>query len=415
MSEGAFGFNHFNQNYQNQQYKNIVGTVCALLNRYKAVLEFVDRGVQQRALLKVEKISCKPEYNPEGLDDYPIDFFVSIGTIIKCLCHKFDETGEHKCGWYVAEVLAVGLNLLDPKLLNGLCDPMINRVGLVSQVDKRQAILTYTDDLDNQHDVLLLGSKMFISGKRVKAKQHLNKVITLNDKVYFDAVPVDAEENDKRFSWFATVGWKNIKPSIDYESVIPEADHILSVIKTISKNPKSQFIRGKGHIAHILSDEYGIAFGIVNDKGNHWQSILFHRSNVSIFKYYLTNEDSCTLLRRGDKIRFVAAAAPPAFSTQWVASYIGIDVVGAAKDLVYNTVFTSNKENLPISKSDYYPWVEKANVKKVVKFDLNLDCIPNDLPICLPIPVPESEDIATPKDKNIPTPKKSKTKGNKKK
>lgn len=389
MAAGGLGYNH-----QHQHYKNVVGTVCELLNRYKAVLEFIERGVKQRALLKVEKISSKPELNPDG-SEYPINFFVSIGTIIKCLCHKFDETGEHKCGWYVAEVLAVGLNLIDPKLLNGLCEPMLNRVGLISQVDKRQAIITYTDEFDNQHDVLLLGSKMFISGKRINSKTHLSSIVTINDKVYFDAVPVDAEENDKRFSWFATIGWKNVKPSVDYETAVSEADQLLSTIKTIIKNPKSQFIRGKGQVVRILNHEYGVALGLVNDKGNHWQSILFHRSNVSVFKFFLTDTNLCTVLQKGDKIRFIAAAAPSGYSTQWVASYIGIDVVGAAKDFVNGTIYANKVETGSVD-GNLKPFKEKSE-RPLENLTGRLDVIK----------------ISTlTQKKAVPTPK---TKGNKKK
>lgn len=326
----GLGFSH---SVQYHNYKTIVGTVSAVLNRYKAVVEFQDSGAKQRALLKVEKLYCKPELNPDGAE-YPINYFVNIGTCVKCLCHKFDETGEHKCGWYVADVLSVGLSLTDPKLLNGLCPVMMNRVGTVSQIDKRQGVIMLVDEYDHQHDILFLASKFYISGKRINVKQALNSVLALNDKLYFDAVPVDLEENDNRFSWFATVAWKHKKPDIDYEVSATDSDPNLATIKTLIQNPKSQFLRGKGQILRILNYEYGVALGVVNDKGNHWQSILFHRSNVSLFKFKLKNADLQEVFKKGDKIRFIAAAAPAGFSTQWVASYVGIDVRGPAKSLV---------------------------------------------------------------------------------
>lgn len=335
----ASGYSH--QSGQYHVYKTIVGTVSAVLNRYKAVLEFQDNGVKQRALLKVEKLYSKPELNPDGIE-YPINYFVNIGTCVKFLCHKFDETGEHKCGWYVADVLSVGLSLTDPKLLNGLCSLMMNRVGTVSQIDKRQGIISLVDEYDHQHDILFLASKFYISGKRINVKQALNSVLALNDKLYFDAVPVDLEENDNRFSWFATVAWKHKKPDIDYEVPVKEEDPNLATIKTIIQNPKSQFMRGKGQILRILNYEYGVALGVVNNQGNHWQSILFHRSNASLFKYKLKTTDLQQVLKKGDKIRFIAAAAPAGFSTQWVASFIGIDVCGPAKSLVDESISSAD-------------------------------------------------------------------------
>lgn len=332
----AGGFSHQAAPYHT--YKTIVGTVSAVLNRYKAVLEFQDSGTKQRALLKVEKIYSKPELNPDGTE-YPINCYVNIGTCVKCLCHKFDETGEHKCGWYVAEVLSIGLSLTDPKLLTGLCPLMMNRVGTVSQIDKRQGIISLVDEYDHQHDILFLASKLYFSGKRMNVKQALKSVLCLNDKLYFDAVPVDLEENDNRFSWFATVAWKHKKPDLDYEVPVQDEDPNLSTIKTIIQNPKSQFLRGKGQILRIINYEYGIALGAVNEKGNHWQSILFHRSTASLFKFKLKNADLQQVFKKGDKIRFIAAAAPAGFSQQWVATYVGIDVCGPAKSLADEASF----------------------------------------------------------------------------
>ena len=77
-------------------YKTFVGTVVELINRYKAVVEFQVLGSKQRALLKVEKLTCKPNINPDGSEDHAITEFVNVGSVLKCLCHKFDETKEQK-------------------------------------------------------------------------------------------------------------------------------------------------------------------------------------------------------------------------------------------------------------------------------------------------------------------------------
>lgn len=86
----------------------------------------------------------------------------------------------------------------------------------------------------------------------------------------------------------------------------------------------------------ILSDAYGIALGAVNNQQTHWQSILFHRSCASLFKYNLGKVDIRQVFKEGDKVRFIAAAAPKGFSAQWVASHLSIDVVGDARKLVDN-------------------------------------------------------------------------------
>lgn len=78
-----------------QLYKEFVGTVVEILSRVKAVVELHD--TKQRALLKVEKFTCKVHlFNISSSEDPAINEFVDIGTIVKCLCHPYDETAEHK-------------------------------------------------------------------------------------------------------------------------------------------------------------------------------------------------------------------------------------------------------------------------------------------------------------------------------
>lgn len=79
-----------------QLYKNFVGTVVEIINRYKAVLEMPGIDTMQRALLKVEKLTCKPDINPDGSEDHPISDFVKIGSVLRCWCHKYSETEDHK-------------------------------------------------------------------------------------------------------------------------------------------------------------------------------------------------------------------------------------------------------------------------------------------------------------------------------
>lgn len=114
---------------------------------------------------------------------------------------------------------------------------------------------------------------------------------------------------------------------------LPNHVNQLSYLQII-KNPHSQFIRGKGQIMQVLSEEYGIALGAVNEKQTHWQSILFHRSCASLFKHSLAKTDLQQVFKEGDKIRFIAASAPKGFSAQWVASHISVDVVGEAQKVV---------------------------------------------------------------------------------
>ncbi|XP_034235797.1 uncharacterized protein LOC117642083 isoform X2 [Thrips palmi] len=316
----------------NQVYKEFTGSVVEFMGRYKAIVELHD--LKQRALLKVEKFTCKLGLKLGSSEDHAINEFVDIGSTIKCLCHKYDETAEHKCAWFIAEVLSVGHELSDPRLLSGLCPTMLNRMGWVSHLEKRQGVITFKDDNGDQQEALFLASKFYDGGKHIKVKTPLEQFIAVNDKISFDAVPIDPEENEHSCSWFATLAWKRSKPAINYDAPTPDPDPNLAQIKMIVKNPKSHFIRGKGQIMQILSEGYGIALGAVNKQQTHWQSILFHRSCASLFKYNLGKVDIRKVFKEGDKVRFIAAAAPKGFSAQWVASHISIDVIGDARKLI---------------------------------------------------------------------------------
>lgn len=87
---------------------------------------------------------------------------------------------------------------------------------------------------DVQQDVLFLASKVYDGGKRIKVKHPLEEFVNINDKINFDAVPIDPDENDSNCSWFATLVWKKSKPSVDYNSPTEDPDPNLAKIKTVS-------------------------------------------------------------------------------------------------------------------------------------------------------------------------------------
>jgi hypothetical protein len=84
---------------------------------------------------------------------------------------------------------------------------------------------------------LFLASKLFLFGKRLNTKQNLQTILTVEDKVQFDAVPCEESENDSFCPWFATLVWKGRKPDIDYDiSVSPSAEpqNLVAEIKHVS-------------------------------------------------------------------------------------------------------------------------------------------------------------------------------------
>lgn len=68
----------------------------------------------------------------------------------------------------------------------------------------------------------------------MNVKQPLDKFVAVNDKVYFDALPIDPEENENHCAWFATVAWQRTKPPVDYDTPIKDPDPNLAQIKMVS-------------------------------------------------------------------------------------------------------------------------------------------------------------------------------------
>lgn len=79
-----------------------------------------------------------------------------------------------------------------------------------------------------EESVLFLGSKLFMSGKRVSAKTNLTQLSGLEEgrALGFDAVPCDPVDGG-RYGWFATVVWKGRKPDMEYDNVRPKQQSAL--------------------------------------------------------------------------------------------------------------------------------------------------------------------------------------------
>ncbi|XP_054273553.1 uncharacterized protein LOC128993590 [Macrosteles quadrilineatus] len=299
------------------------GKVLEVAPKYKAIVQFTLDNKTERALLWYDKLKVDSQPLPEGGS---IDDFISKDTVLKFQCHKFDESGVDRCGWYITcawkqEDRDVALKS-NETIYNGL----YNCSGTIQEVKKRQGILSYSIN-GVEENILFLASKMFMSGKRVSAKANLNQLHGIEEgrTIMFDAVPCDPADNDGRCKWFATVVWKGRKPVMEYDDVRnvrnkKQALPQLSDIKSITSNPHSLFLRSEGMVIRAINSEYALAFGSI--KKNRWEPVLFHRSAVTLFDLSLAEEDLTTIFQKGDRICFVAAATPPMMTVRWVASKV---------------------------------------------------------------------------------------------
>jgi hypothetical protein len=73
---------------------------------------------------------------------------------------------------------------------------------------------------------------------------------------------------------------------------------LLRVIRAISNNTKAVFVRGRGQIMSILSDEFGLA--LLQLRPNQWSSVLFHRSVCFLQRLSLSKLSLHKTLKEGE-------------------------------------------------------------------------------------------------------------------
>lgn len=73
--------------------KEFAGKVVELSPKHKAIVEFQLDNKTERALLWYDKLRVDGEPVPQ---DGSIDTYLKMNTVVKFMCHTFDETGIDK-------------------------------------------------------------------------------------------------------------------------------------------------------------------------------------------------------------------------------------------------------------------------------------------------------------------------------
>jgi len=244
---------------------------------------------------------------------------------------------------------------------------MVSVPGNIASITKRHGILTTVDSFNNEHSVAFLASKVYLHGKRFSSSKMLSTQLSVDDMVFFDAIPCIPEEEKDNCGYFATCVFLGKRPrlAIPMETITSDfcsnsllqamqktsqggtnADsekmqeskltqfgqsaskrtnyklQLLKMINLHTSNPRTLFSNGYGYIFDILNDEFGVILGCF--KTNVFQTILFHRKNAFLFKTSLARAKLTEIFVEGDRMRFVAVGAPPNFITDWIAVQVGV-------------------------------------------------------------------------------------------
>ncbi|XP_068086634.1 uncharacterized protein [Anabrus simplex] len=303
-------------------FNDIIGNVIDLHPPFKCTVTFSEQGVAQRALLMSERLVVDGRKAIPGMQ---IQDYLQIGSCVRFCCHEFDTAKDGMYDWFITNAWRLHKEDHITHISDGFLG-LYNCVGKMVNLAKRQGVLVYTDHKGKEHNVLFLGSKLSMFGKRLSSKHSLQETITEEDQLLFDAVPCSPSENDFQCSWFATVVWKGKKPVMDYESSGVSSDvSLVTQYKQVAANPKSFFVRGTGMVMSIIDDEFGLALLAI--KNNRWESVLFHRSTVMLFKSSLPSDTPLKeVFNKDDRVCIIAAAAPKMFLAQWVATQVALDI-----------------------------------------------------------------------------------------
>lgn len=316
----------------NNVIRCVSGIVTEIPTPFKATIQFKHRktGNVEIALLKREKFIHDGHFC--GAEDFTLSAVLKVGSHVCFTAHGFDPVNpppwsDDGHGWYI---ISAWCEEDEAQMLVRYMPGLVNEtVKVASLGSKRQGTLNYEDHNGVTHKILFLGSKVFLYGHRLNTKQMLDTQLHFDDMLFCDAIPCDTEQNDAGCSWFATAVWRGFKPhNLDGDAKIvpstPEA--LLRVTRSITNNAKAVFVRGRGQVMSVLSEEFGLA--LMQLRHNQWSSVLFHRSACFLRGLSLSKLSLHNSLKEGDPVRMVCVSSQDMHPFKFVACQLSIDVEG---------------------------------------------------------------------------------------
>lgn len=211
--------------------------------------------------------------------------------------------------------------------------------GIICNLNKDHGVLITNDVAGVEYKVYFMVNKFYNHGKRLNINQTLEDILNINDSVFFDAIPCIPEENEYNCKWYATCVFKGKRPTV--LNILPEpstgdaaSDQVLRIIDNCFTNPRIMFVIGKGILMNALNDDFGVI--LAEFQYNIFKEVLFHRKNASLFKMCLANYRLPEILKRGDRMKFIAVGAPPGFFVEWIAIQVSVCESGEYNSPKYN-------------------------------------------------------------------------------
>nr|XP_050857719.1 uncharacterized protein LOC127067153 [Vespula vulgaris] len=310
----------------------VVGHINRVLSINSAEIVFMLDDKLQKVYLKKEKYFHNGRLIPQ---DESLFRYIKCGMKVKFSCRILRQ---QKClyGWIALMCWPTEQTLgLSVSLKVG----MQYISGRIFTLDEKHGVLVTNDITGKEYKVYFLTSNFFYHGKKLDLSQSSLNEISLTDVIFFDAVPCIPEENEYNCEWYATCVFKGKRPNMN--NIVPEpliddlgTEEILQVIENCFINPNSMFLIGKGILLNTINNDFGLILG--EFQYNIFKEILFHKNNTYVFKMCLDKYGLPDILKRGDRMKFVAIGAPPGFFVEWIAIQVSVCDAGEYRTSKYD-------------------------------------------------------------------------------
>lgn len=306
---------------------NITGQIVEFCIGFpnKAIIEFTHAEISGRVILWSHKLHINGHALPPQVS---VKKYLQLGSKVNFSCHSYSNPNNDNCGWFATSAYCADMDIREIEMLGihslGLITGIREQKGAITQISKRQAMISFSIDNAPEEKALLLASRFYFHNKKLSSNTVLSTVLSVYDEVKFDAVPFE-DENDENCKWIATAAWMTFRPLLPYNDVpfqLPKYSYLESY-KDALNNPNAKFLFGQGKVIKVLTNEYGICLSPV--KENSWQTVLFHRSCAYLFGWNLHSFDLDKIFMPGDRVRFLAVPTALDSYTQWVAKQIFVD------------------------------------------------------------------------------------------
>ncbi|XP_046824242.1 uncharacterized protein LOC124426527 [Vespa crabro] len=315
----------------------VVGHVNRVLSVNSAEIIFLLDNKLQKVYLTKEKYFHNGRLISQ---DEPFYKYIKCGMKVKISCQILRQQRQRLYEW-----IALACWPYDQTLGSSVC----LKVGLqyisgrISNIDKDHGVLITTDTTGIEYKIYFLTNNFYYHGKKLDVSQIiLNEINSTN--IFFDAIPCIPEENEYNCEWYATCVFKGKRPIINNILSEPSISdfrikEILQIIENSFINPQSVFLIGKGILLNTMNNDFGLILG--EFQYNIFKEILFHKNNTYVFKMCLDKYGLSDLLKRGDRMKFIAVGAPPGFFVEWIAIQVSICDAGEYKTSKYDAFLSS--------------------------------------------------------------------------